>query len=56
MSKTVFYLKDCDNPEFYDSDKPEVIRWILRWTGQCGPQISYSVDLHLLVEKYYFEN
>ena len=56
MSKQVFYLKDCDNPEFASADKTEVICWVYRWTGHAGPQVSYSVDLHILVERFYFEN
>ena len=56
MSKTVFYLKDSDNPEFGSADKTEVICWIFRWTGNAGKQIAYSVDLHQLIEQYYFEN
>jgi hypothetical protein len=56
MTRQIFYLKDCDNPEFASADKPEVICWIYCWRGKCGPQISYSVDLHILIGRYYFED
>ena len=56
MGKQIFYLNDSDNPEFASADKPEVICWVYRWRGKCGPQISYSVDLHILIEQNYYSN
>ena len=56
MNKQIFYLKDCYPAEFYNSEPYDVICWVYRWTGHAGPQVSYSVDLHILVERFYFEN
>jgi len=56
MSKTIFYLKDCDNAEFINADETEVICWIFRWSGHAGRQIAYSTDLHNLIENHYYEN
>ena len=54
MNKQLFYLND--NVEFHNADETECIIWVFKWTGKCGQQISYSVDLHYLIENYYYEN
>jgi hypothetical protein len=56
MNKQIFYLKDCDNPEFFSCEPHGVICWVYRWEGAAGKQVAYSVDLHTLIENYYYEN
>ena len=54
--KQVFYLKDTDTVEFFNSDETECIVWVFRWSGKAGAQTAYSVDLHNLIEQNYFLN
>lgn len=55
MNKTVFYLKDTDNPEFFSSDETECICWVFHCPGKAG-KTAYSVDLRELIEQNYYPN